>query len=158
MPAPLLRKKPGTQTDMFDPTSAATWAAGAKATAAIVSMIDLLKLNPNHAQTARDIATQLKAATALTPCALTRDARTKPYRQWGFSDYVLAVKVYEALRDVFAEGVKRVPPGFDLFDSTREAAAQDIIAFAESIEVYAKLVKRERAYERLSGERSGRRG
>lgn len=159
MPAPLLRKKPSTQLDMFDPVSAAAWAAGAKATAAVISLVDLLKLNPAYRQVAQDLTVQLEAATALTPCAVKSEARTKPRKQWNFQDYILAVQVCEGLRSVIVDGCDCVTRGiFSLFDTTRETAAQAVIAFVDSIEAYGKLVKRERAYERISGNESLRRG
>lgn len=159
MPAPLLRKKPSSEPETFDPVSAAAWAAGAKATAAVIGLVDLLALNPNHKQVAKDLTAQLETAAALTPCAVKSDARTKPRKRWSFQDYLLTVRVCEALRDIVVDGVQCVPPGsFSLFDSTREEAAQAVVAFVEQIEAYAKLVGRERAYERLSGEKSLRRG
>ena len=159
MPTPLLRKKPADKAVTYDPVSAAAWAAGAKATAAVIDLIDLLKLNPTHAKTAKTLTEQLEAATALTPCAIKKEARTQPKRSWSFQDYLLTVRVCEALRTVVVDGVDCVPRGtFDLFDQTRERAAQAVIAFIDPIDAYCTLVKRERAYERLSGNQSLRRG
>jgi hypothetical protein len=159
MPAPLLRKKPSAQLDMFDPVSAAAWSAGATATAAVVAVVDLLALSHAHSKLAKDLTAQLEAATALTPCAVKREARTKPRKRWGFQDYILTVQVCEGLRSVIVDGCDQIPQGqFALFDATRETAAQAIIAFIDPIEAYAKLVKRERAMERLSGNESLRRG
>lgn len=159
MPAPLLRKKPSSKPETFDPVSTTAWAAGAKATAAVIGLVDLLALNPKHKQVANDLTAQLEAAVALTPCAVKSDARTKLLKRWSFQDYLLTVRVCEALRDIVVDGVQCVPPGaFGLFDATREEAAQTVVTFIEQIEAYEKLVKRERAYERLSGEKSLRRG
>jgi len=160
MPAPLLRKKPSAQLDMFDPVSAAAWAAGAKATAAVLALVDLLRMSPAYHHEATELYTQLEAATALTPCAIKSEARTKPCKQWGFDDYILTVRVCEGLRSVVVDGCDgMVPQGtFGLLDASREAAAQAIVAFIDPIEAYGKLVKRERAYERISGNESLRRG
>lgn len=160
MPAPLLRKKPSAQLDMFDPISAAAWAAGAKATAAVLALIDILRMSPAYHHEATELYTQLEAAAALTPCAIKSEARTKPCKQWGYQDYILTVRVCEALRSIVVDGLcSEVPPGtFRLFDTTRETAAQAVIAFVDPIEAYAKLVRRERAMERISGDESLRRG
>jgi hypothetical protein len=158
MPAPLLRKKPSAQLDMFDPVSAAAWAAGAKATASVVAVIDLLWLNPVCNQAAHDLTKQLEAAVVLTPCGLKKEARTKPPKAWGYEDYILAVRVCDALRTVVMDGCAFVPQGqFALFDQARETATQETISFVGAIEAYAKLVKRERAMERISGNASARR-
>ena len=158
MPAPLLRKKPS-EPKPFDPVSASTWAAGAKATADVIAVLELLKLNPVHAKTATVLLVQLDAATALTPCAV-QGARIKPRWQWNFAEYLLAVRVCEALRSIIVDGVASVPvpSGLGLYDTTRDTAIQSTVLFVEQIEAYAKLVKRERAYERISGEKSLRRG
>lgn len=159
MPAPLIRKKPSTQIDMFDPISATAWAAGARATAAVVAVIDLLALSNAYSRLAKTLASQIEAATALSPCAIKSEARTKPRKQWSFQDYILAVQVCEGLRSVIVDGCDQVPHGqLGLFDVTRDAAAQATIAFVGTIEAYAKLVRRERAMERLSGDESLRRG
>jgi len=156
MPAPLLRKKPAVVS--YDPVSAAAWAAGAKAAAAVVEMIDLLKLNPRYSGTAKALTEQLEAATALTPCALKKEARTHPARSWTFQDYLLIVRVYEALRDVVGDGVGSIPhDAFGSFDEMRKKAANAILDFITPIEEYRNLVKLERAMERLSGNKSLRR-
>ena len=155
--ASLLRKKPNV-VETFDPVSASTWAAGAKATAATVSVVDLLAISHSHKKLAKDLTGQLEAATALTPCAVKSGARTSPKRSWSFDDYILAVKVCQALRVIILESADRVPHGaFSLLDITRETAANEIRTFAEEVETYAKLVKRERSYERISGNKSARR-
>jgi hypothetical protein len=158
MPAPLLRKKPADKIVSYDPVSAAAWAAGAKATAAVVELIDMLKLNPSYSGTAKALAEQLEAATTLTPCALKKEARTQPARSWTFQDYLLTVRVCEALRGVVVDGVDSIPHGaFGLFDQMREKAANAILDFIAPIEEYRDLVKLERAMERLSGNESLRR-
>ncbi len=155
---PLLRKKPSAQLDLFDPVSAAAWAAGATATSKIVALLALLDLSPRYREQAAPLQKQLVAAAALTPCAVVRDARTKPKRRWSFQDYILTVQVCEALRSIVVDGVDFVPRGeFAPFDTTREDAALAVIAFVDEIEKYSKLVKRERAMERLSGTESLRR-
>lgn len=155
--ASLLRKKPNV-VKVLDPVSASAWAAGAKATAATVSVIDLLAISHSHKKLAKDLTGQLEAATTLTPCAVKSGARTSPKKAWSFDDYILTVKVCEALRLVILESVERVPCGvFSLLDTTRETAANEIRTFAEEVETYAKLVKRERSYERISGNKSTRR-
>jgi hypothetical protein len=158
MPAPLLRKKPDKGVT-YDPVSAEAWAAGATATAAVVDLLDLLRLNPTHAATAALLTQQLDAAAALTPCALKKDGRTQPRQKWSFQDYLLTVGLCASLRSIVVDGVDCVPRGtFAPFDATRERAAQAVIAFVDKIDNYATLVKRERAYERLSGNQSLRRG
>lgn len=159
MPAPLLRKKPSIKVPVYDPVSAAAWSAGATATAAVLALIDLLRISPAYHHEATPLYAQIEAATALSPCAIKSEARTQPAHVWSFQDYLLTVKVCEVLRDIVVDAVDFVPAGsFGLFDSTREAAAKAIVKFIEQIEVYTKLVGRERAMERLSGNKSLRRG
>jgi hypothetical protein len=156
-PSPLLRKKKVEET--FDPVSAGAWAAGAKATAKVLELLKLLRINPAYYHEATPLFEQLNAATALSPCAVKSDARTKPRRQWSFQDYLLTVRVGEALRKIVVDGVDFVPKGqLGLFDTMREDAAKAIIVFVDEIEKYTTLVKRERAMERISGTESLRRG
>lgn len=159
-PSILRKKKPeGAKESPLDPMSASAWALGAIATARVVELIDLLKISIKHGSAAAALREQLGAATALTPCALVQDARTTPRRAWSYQDYLLIVQVCTALRKIVVDDVDFVPPGeFGLFDTVRENAANAVIAFSKEVEKYTKLIKRERAMERLSGEKSQRRG
>lgn len=143
----------------FDPVSAATWAAGARATAKVLELLDLLKMSAAYGHKATPLFEKLDKVTAFTPCARTRDTRTKPRRTWTFQEYLQTVKVGETLREIVVDGVDFVPLGeFSLFDTMRNDAATAIIAYVEEIEKYTTLVKRERSMERLSGTESLRRG
>jgi hypothetical protein len=153
----VLRKK--STPEAFDPVSAATWAAGALATARVNELIALIALSYEYKNRSANLRAQIDAATALTPCSTQRDARTKPCQRWSFQDYLLAFQVCEALRKIVVDGVEFVPNGkFELFDTARVAAANAVIAFVDEVEVYTKLIRRERAMERLSGTESLRRG
>ncbi len=156
MPAPLLRKKKTERP--YDPVSAEVWAAGARATAALIEVIDLIAISQKYSGHHKPLRAQLAAAVTLTPCAQEREARTRPAFEWTFNDYLSAVRVAQALREIVVTGVDFVPTGeFGLFDTLREKAAKAIIDFNATIENYTKLVKRDRAMERLSGQKSLRR-
>ena len=158
MPSPLLRKKKNDVTT-FDPVSAEVWAAGAIATAKIFETLDLMKLNTGYKIKAIEFSGELSKTVALTPCARSKGARTKPRTQWSFADYTTAVRVCKELHRTILAIREHVRVGqLSLFDETCESAAQAIVAFMGKIEPYAKLVKRERTYERISGNESGRRG
>lgn len=156
MPAPLLRKKKTEKT--YDPVSAEVWAAAARATACVVEVFEIIAINGKYGDRYKPLCDQLAAATALTPCAQVKEVRTQPGAEWTFDDYLMAVRVAQTLREIVITGVDFVPTGeFSLFDALREKAANAIIDFNATIETYTKLVKRERAMERLSGRKSRRR-
>lgn len=156
MPAPLLRKKKTEK--IYDPVSAEVWAAGASATALVVELFEMIGVSHKYGDRYKPLCDQLAAATALTPCAQAKEVRTQPPKMWSFNDYLSAVNVAQALREIVVTGVDFVPAGeFAPFDALRDKAATAILDFNTKIETYTKLVRRDRAMERLSGEKSLRR-
>jgi hypothetical protein len=154
MATPLLRKK-HVEGKTYDQTSAAAWAGLAKATASTMAMIDALGLDPSYVERAAVLAVQLETATALTPCAIKKAARTEPPQNWDYQDYINVVRVYDALRIVVDEIDLVQHNGF--FRTMRNAAAVYVLDAFDPIEAYRSLVRRERAMERLSGNMSRRR-
>jgi len=134
----IIRKKKGAE-EPFDPVSASAWAAAALAVSKVSGLID--------SETAStEAAKKLRLATVLTPCALDTLARTKPSTRWTYDEFTRVVKVAESLREIVI---------LDMADATsdRSEAASAVLGLISHInDKWLPLVKRQRAFERLSGE------
>lgn len=156
MPASLLRKKKTEK--VYDPVSAEVWAAGAKTMARVVELVSLVQVSARHAPRYKPLREELARLSRLTPCSTEPLARTQPKKEWSFDDYLTASRVVTALERIVVTDVDFVKHGeFKLFDDMRAEALLQVIEFHKTVEKYATLVKRERAAERLSGNKSGRR-
>lgn len=132
-----------------DPTSQSAWSAcldAARATSLAVRAVSRL----HHARGA-ELAARLLRLTGSSSASLYPEARSPVPADWSYPDFARLGEIGAGMVAMHREIIdSSVGPAY------AENTASALVALHDAMGPYAKLVKRERAFERLSGEASER--
>lgn len=137
-----------------DPVSGAAWKSALRATISLARAVGASSDIPESlagTSTKLILARQLLAVTAATPAYPFEGARSPVPTKWSYADYLRLAEVGKFCLSMLASLVED-----GVHDDTLSPAAAALSSMQEALKAYTKLIRTERAMERLSGEESER--